>query len=192
MTARPDDSSSLLDLLRDAQIDDARSLMHEVTSHCGAEAVAALSRASKRDHELCRERMHLLHEQHLLSERDLATRLGYFYHKVPEPWQLLANVRALTIPDNLPGDLRPLLGKWLRAEGRLGEVGCVRCRSWIRTGEIIGWIELEAVRAGEPQRLSPEERFALDRLDTPCGLLKTVLKHANRKMCKYDLLSALE
>jgi hypothetical protein len=43
------------------------------------------------------------------------------------------------------------------------------------------WIELESVRAGEPERMTADERFALDKLDTPDGLLKTVLKHAQRE-----------
>ena len=29
----------------------------------------------------------------------------------------------------------------------------------------------------EPQLMTPEERFTLEKLDTPDGLLKTVLKH---------------
>ena len=84
-----------------------------------------------------------------------------------------------------------MLGKRLQRNGRLSHVACVRCRSLVRTGEMIGWIELEAIRAGEPERLTLEERFTLDKLDTPDGLLKTVLKHAHRRLCNYDTLSAV-
>ena len=165
---------ALLELLRSTHLDAAQTHMDEVMLMCTAEALAGLSAASHWHREHCRRR---LHEKRLSMEQDLATRLGYSYHEQPEPWQFLSNVRALTIPDTLPHTLRPLLGKWLRATGRLGQVNCVRCRSWTRTGEVVGWIDLESVRAGRPQHLSPEERFALEWLDTTDGLLKTVLEH---------------
>ena len=184
----------LLDLLRDAQVDDARSLMHDVTLGCGASSLAALSATSRWHRDHCQARLMQFHEKYVMLERELAQRLGYFYHSVPEHWQLLTNVRALTIPDNLPGPLRKVLGMWLRAEGRLAQVSCIRCRLWICTGEVMGWIELEPLRAGEPQRMSPQERYALEKLDTPDGLLKTVLKHAHLHygvractLCKGDL-----
>lgn len=183
-------SSDLLGQLCDANVDDSHTLMDQVTTACSIEAVAALSAVCRHHRELCRPRLQQLFEQYEQVEAARATelceRLGYYYPTATTQRQML-NIRALTIPDNLPEPLRPLLGKWLQADGHLGQVSCVRCRSWIRTGEIIGWVELEPVRAGEPERLTPEERLALDRLDTPDGLLKTVLKHAHRKVCKYDL-----
>jgi len=72
-----------------------------------------------------------------------------------------------------------MLGRWLRVDGRLAHVNSVSCRQWVRTGESIGWIELKPVRAGECERMTPEEHFTLDKLDTPDGLLKTVLKHVH-------------
>ena len=187
-----DGRHGLLDMLCDAQLDDERSLLHEVTLACSVDALAALSATSGRLHMHCVKRMTDLHEQHKLMQRDLADRLAHFqgapndantFQKcysaaAPEQWQLLANVRSLTIPDSLPVDLRKMLGKWLRADGCLANVNCVRCRSW-GCGPI-GWIELESVRAGKPERMTVDERFALDKLDTPDGLLKTVLKHAQR------------
>lgn len=100
--------------------------------------------------------------------------------------ELLQHVRSLTIPDKLPEHLRPLLGKWLRATGRLSRVGCVRCQSWIRPSEIIPWIDLAPVRAGEdiPER----HAVTLDRYDTADGLLKTVLEHAQTTIKKGRLV----
>ena len=71
-----------------------------------------------------------------------------------------------------------MLGQWLH-NGRLAQVTSVRCRSLVLSGKLIGWIELECIRAGTPERMTLEERFTLEKLDTPDGLLKTVLKHAS-------------
>ena len=171
-------TDGLLDKLSDAQID----CYDEVTSACSVQVLAMLSAASRRHHEHCRTRLQLMHDQHELMQRDLCEKLGFLYHQCPENWQLLDNVRALTIPDDLPHAMRPILGKWLRAEGRLGKVSCVRCASWMRTGEIVGWIEHESWRAGAPQCMSAEERFALEKMDTPDGLLKVVLMHAHKTL----------
>ena len=192
MRAKETKSTGLLVLLADASVDNESSLIDEVISTCCISAVGSLSAVSRWHHEHCRTRLHVLHDEHVLMERDLASRLGYFYHAVPEMLQLLGNVRALTVPDNLPCALRPMLGQWLREEGRLGKVSCVRCMSWIRTGEIVGWVELESVRAGEPERMMQQERLALDKLDTPDGLLKTVLQHAHRTLCKYDVYDLMD
>ena len=114
---------------------------------------------------------------------DLARRLvdlnnpGCAYGGSSEAWQTLANVRCLSIPDTLPHALRPMLGTWLRPSCCLAQVACVRCRFFIRAGEEIGWIDLESVRTGTLEHMTPEERLSLDLLDTPDGLLKTVLKH---------------
>lgn len=165
----------LLDMLGDVHVDDTTSFMDCVLSQCSVTALAMLSAASHSYHDHCRAG---LLERRVSMEKDLATRLGYLYHEEPEPWNLLQNVRALTIPDTLPETLRPLLGTWLQTHGRLAQVNCIACRSWVRSGEIFGWIELDSVRAGEPQLMSPEERYALQALDTTDGLLKAVLKHA--------------
>jgi hypothetical protein len=166
---------ALLDRLHDAHVDDLHSVMHEVTSVCSVETLARLSAADRRHHEHCYMRLQSCYDTHLSMERDLARRLGYLYHPRPEPWQRISSVRDLTVPDDLPHALRPLLGKWLRATGRLAQVHRVRCRSWTAGGF---WFLIAPVRAGEPQHMRPEERAALDELDTPDGLLKTVLRHA--------------
>ena len=70
----------------------------------------------------------------------------------------------------------------MRETGRLAGVNYVRCRSWIVVGEEIGWIDLEPVRAGELQHMCDKERSLLDKLDTPDGLLKTVLSNAQRML----------
>ena len=181
---RPLGTTQLLDLLSEAQLDDEHSIMHEVISLCSVQALGALSATSRWLREHCHAQLQTLRKQ---QEHELAHRLGYFHHSKVEAWNLLSNLRALTIPDNLPKALQPLLGTWLQAEGRLAQVNCVRCRSWTRSGEVLGWIELESVRAGELQGMSPDERFALEKLDTPDGLLKTVLRHARKKLCKYDI-----
>lgn len=165
--------SNLLSKLRAAHVDDCASLMHEVIVSCSVDALAALSATSRWHHKHCRTCLLHFEKQHLAMAIDLAARLGYF--SMPS----LQQVRALTIPDTLPDRLRPLLGKWLRTNGRLSRVDSVRCRSWIREGEVLGWIDLDPVRAGEPERLSPDERQSLEKLDTPDGLLKTVLQHAH-------------
>lgn len=116
----------------------------------------------------------------MIMAHDLALRLGCLRDPRSELWQLLPNVGHLRIPTTLPSTLRPMLGKWLQTTGRLAHVNSVCCRSWVRNGEVMGWIDLESIRAGEPDRLTPEERFTLDKLDTPDGLLKTVLKYACR------------
>ena len=171
---------SLLHMLCDVHTDAECTLIEEVLLACTVDSLAMLAAASSWLHRRCQPRLAELHEQHELMGQDLATRLGFFYHPHPEPWQLLANVRSLTIPDTLPVTLWPLLGKWLRADGRLAQVNCVRCRSWIQSGQVVGWIELDPVRAGGIGCI-PEERITLDKLDTPDGLLKTVLDHAHRK-----------
>lgn len=172
----------LLDLLCDAHIDDERTLMHEVIQACGDEALSALSAASRWHHEKCKSRLLVLKQQHTAMEIDLASKLGYLCHNqlCKDPWQCLSNIRALTIPDTLPPNLRPLLGRWLKPNGRLSQVSCVRCRSWIQEGEIIGWIELDSLRDEGPKCLSAQLRCAMERLDTTDGLLKTVLRHAQR------------
>jgi hypothetical protein len=165
-------TTGLLDSLRHVHVDEERSLMHEVAALCSAESLASLSAASHENHDLCRARLHLLHQAQARLALELTRCLGFF------DVEQLEHVRALTIPDTLPEHLRPCLGRWLRERGRLAHINCVCCRSWIRFGEISGWIDLEPVRAGEPQRLCPKERFVLESLDTPDGLLKTVLTHA--------------
>ena len=184
----------LLDMLRGAQIDDERSLMHEVTEACCVQSLVMLSAANRWHQEHCRTRLQQLREQHKQMQRELACRLGSLSPDllsiVPERWQLLPNVRALVIPGDLPDTLWPILGKWLRADGRLGQVDCVRCTSWVRTGETVGWIDLESLRADEPLRMSPEEVLAFDKLDTPTGQLKTVLKHARKKLAYSSMLMA--
>ena len=83
-----------------------------------------LSAVSRWHYKHLGNRLQSLRQQHVLMEYDLASRLGYFFHVKPT----LSSIRELTIPDNLPTDLRPLLGKWLRADGRLSRVDRVRCK----------------------------------------------------------------
>ena len=147
---------------------------------CYSRVRACLEQASRWHHEHCRTRLRQLHEQHQVVVLELATRLvclcaGYRDPR-SDPWPLLVNVRCLKIPETLPVNLRPLLGEWLRSKGRLAQVSCVSFRPWMR-GSVA--IELEPVRAGEPERMSPEERFTLLSLDTRDGLLETVLMRVN-------------
>ena len=168
-------SRGLLSMLGDASLDATHCLMHLVTAVCSVEALAALSAASRWHNEHCRTH---LHEHYVATASDLAGWLAP--HSEPGHDQLETK-RCLTIPDRLPSRLRPLLGTWLQTNGRLAHVTSVRCRSFVLTGELVGWIELESVRAGEHERMSPDERFTLDCLDTHDGLLNTVLKYAHRQ-----------
>ena len=163
--------AGLLDMLLDTHLDGVRSWLHEVTSICSAKALAMLSAASRRHHEHCQPCLHAWRE---MMEEELTGRLSCSN----KSWQPLAELRRLRIQENLPASLRPMLGGWLQIKGRLAHVTCVCCRSWVRAGEEIGWIELDSIRAGEPERMTPDERLALEKLDTADGLLKTVLKFA--------------
>lgn len=173
----------LLDRLSDAHLDDARPFIHLVTSVCSVDALAMLSAASRWHHEHCRERMRQLHAEHVMMANDLANQLSRLSEPCcpgdpySEPWQLLAHVRCLTIPTCMRSKHKHLLGKWLQAKGRLSHVNCVKCLSYVKNGQLIGWVELDAIRAGKPELMTPEERFTLEKLDTADGLLKTVLKH---------------
>ena len=135
-----------------------------------------LSTTSRGYYEFCRVE---LHERYKMMAHELSVWLGCSC-QVP---------RYLKIPKSLPRTLRPMLGKWLQSKGRLAEVTCVSCRSWVRKGEVIGWIDLESVRAGEPEHMTPEERFALDKLDTPDGLLKDVLKYTGKEQKKEKAIT---
>ena len=169
-----DQQEGLLDRLQDARLDDERSYMHQVVAFSSPQSVSALSAVSRGQHAMAAVR---LAEVRAVMEEELALLLR---DPSSESWSALSSVRLLTIPETLPDRLRPMLGEWLRARGRLAHVTSVRCRSWVRAGEVLGWIDLEAIRAGEPQLMTPEERSSLDVLD-PDSLLKTVLQHVLRR-----------
>ena len=179
LIALPCHRHGLLDMLQDAQTDDVCSFMHEVTSVCSAEALAMLSSTSRGYHEFCRVQ---LHERYKMMAHELSVWLGCSHHQP----------RYLKIPNTLPRTLRPMLGKWLQSKGRLARVTCVSCRSWVRKGEVIGWIDLESVRSGEPEHMTPEEHFALEKLDTPDGLLKDVLKYTGKRGESFRDRSAID
>ena len=178
------DRPGLLDRLRGAQLDDSRSLMDVVMFFCRRETLLALSAASRRNRKHAHARLRQLEEQHYVEmAHDLARRLADFnssrctYDGSLEAWRMLDDVRCLSIPDTLPQALRPMLGAWLRPDGCLAHVTCVRCRFFVQAGEEIGWIDLDSVRTGMLEHMTPEEGLSLDKLDTPDSLLKTVLKH---------------
>ena len=186
-----DASPSLFERLRDTYVDDERTLMDVVSSSCSVETLATLSAVSRWHREDCRTR--LRHAEwrwtrvRQSEDNDLARRLCCSNFPLrsdfrSDPWYLLADIGCLTIPETLPHHLRPLLGKWLQKNGRLAHVTSVRCKWFVRVGEVIGWIELdETFRDGKPECMTAEERFTLNTLDTSDGLLKTVLKNVESK-----------
>ena len=128
-----------------------------------------------------------MREEHELARRlggsnGLSSRVDLCLARGSDPWPLFAAVRGLTIPATLPPHLRPLLGKELQTTGRLAQVSSVRCRWFVKVGDVVGWIELDSIRAGRPECMTDEERFTLDNLDTPDGLLKTVLESAGARL----------
>jgi hypothetical protein len=167
-------------MLSDTHVDEERSVMHQVISLCSAETLALLSAVSRWHHKHCAQRLHLLHAQHVIMEHSLSCHLGYLQ------LEQLEHIRALTIPDNLPEHLRPRLGKWLRSTGRLSRVSCVRCESWVRTGEIIPWFDLAPIRAGV--EIPQTGAVLLERYDTADSLLKAVLSHAQSVIRRVRLV----
>lgn len=172
----PPPTKGLLDLLRAAHVDDLTCALDGVIAVSTAEALGALSATSRWYCDRSKEQLRSLHASHKIFEYALSCRLGYL------ELAQLEHVRALTIPDDLPEAMRPLLGRWLRQTGRLAKVCCVRCQSWIRTGELIPWIDLAPVRdQGGPHRDFGGWRSTEDLLrkfDTEDGLIATVLDHA--------------
>lgn len=157
--------------------------MHLVTSISSTEVLARLSAVSCWYRGHCwttRLRQHTeQHKEHAMAAKELAGRLGFTNDVSPNDLNADPHFRCLTIPHTLPCNLRPMLGQWLQTNGRFAHVVSVRCRWFVRSGEEIGWIELDSVRAGKPENLTAEERFTIDKLDTPDGLLKTVLEHVH-------------
>ena len=167
---------SLLNLLQRVHLDDQHSYMHQVIFFCteDAETLARLSGVSTFHHRLCQPHLAVLHSKHITMTDSLLQHLGYLH------LEQLQYVRSLTIPDALPGHLRLLLGKWLRAEGRLSKVSSLRRESWIRSDKINPWIRIMPIQLGDCT--SPTNSYLLEKLDTDDGLIKTVLSHAHSKI----------
>ena len=164
--------TSLFGMLRDEYLDATRSLMHEVLfvaqTTCTPAALAALAATDHWNREQLQPLMSKLHYEHNENCAALLSSLGCLHRSQ------LQDLRAITIADGLPKKLQTLLGTWLRESGCLSCVHCLRCESWWRRGDL-PWIELAPLRSGEPEGLSLEERFTLDRFDTEDGLLKTII-----------------
>jgi hypothetical protein len=138
-----------------------------------AEVLASLSAASRRHHLLFKPQLSSLHDEHVACVHALLCHLGY------SQLEQLQQVRSLTIPDQLPKHLRPLLGKWLRQTGRLARVGCVRRVSWLWVGEEDNewtrWIDIAPMREDK----LPLHSVLLGKYDTSDSLLEAVLNHGD-------------
>ena len=170
-------------------VDDKRTLMHKVASDAGPLSLCMLAATCSQCLEICSPRLKTLREAHEKSEHELSRRLGYFFMNE-------GDIRALTIPDSLPGHLRIMLGKWLRPKGRLARVTSVRCDSWTQLGDprygldSTRWVDLTPVHEGQGTSshiLGPLWHSGLlDTVDTSDGLLKTVLQHGGRDVTSVN------